>query len=113
MKTYKNEAARLDQMIDELELQRKIEFNALKSKLDDVVDGFKPMNLLTQALVDIRETPDIRRNLLESVVSIAGGYFSKRLLIGNSGSIFKRIIGNVLQFGVTNFISKKIDNKVL
>lgn len=112
MKTYKNESERIDKMIDDLELQRDYELEDLKSSVGDVLNSLKPMNLLNQALVDIRDTPDIRKNILESVISVAGGYFSKKLLFGNTDSIFKKIMGNVVQFGMTNFISKKIDKKI-
>jgi hypothetical protein len=112
MKTFKNQSERLDDLIQEIEEKRNHDLNQMRSQFHLVYNELKPVNLLNQALVDIRETPYVRRNLLESVVSIAGGYLSKRMIMGESNSFFKKILGYGLQYGMTYFISKKIDEKM-
>lgn len=112
MKTYKNQSERLDDLILQMEEKRSSDFVQMRSQFHLVYNELKPVNLLNQALVDIRETPYVRKNLLESVVSIAGGYLSKRMIMGESNSFFKKILGYGLQYGMTYFISKKIDEKL-
>lgn len=112
MKTYKNQSERLDDLILQTQEKRKTELAQMQSQFHQVYNELKPVNLLNQALVDIRETPYVRRNLLESVISIAGGYLSKKMIMGESNSFIKKIMGYALQYGMTHFISKKIDEKM-
>ncbi|WP_339889240.1 hypothetical protein [uncultured Flavobacterium sp.] len=110
MKSYRNQNEELDLAIDELVRQRNLKFDELKQQLALTYESVKPVNLLNQALVDFKESSEIKSNLLQSVVSIAGGYLSKKLLIGKSKSTFKKIAGYILQYGITNFISKNVDS---
>lgn len=110
MKTYKSQNEKLDRAIAELELQRTLKFLELKQQLNLTYESIKPINILKQSLVDFKESTDVKSNLFQSVISIAGGYFSKKLLVGKSHSTFKKIVGYIVQYGVTNFISKKVDS---
>ncbi|CAM3601307.1 hypothetical protein FLGE108171_05295 [Flavobacterium gelidilacus] len=109
MKKHRNQNEKLDRAIAELELQRDLKFVELKQQLSLTYESVKPINILNQSLVDFKESTEVKSNLLQSVLSIAGGYISKKLLVGKSHSTFKKIMGYVVQYGVTNFISKKVD----
>lgn len=98
----------LDKIIASLENKQKHEFLELKNQLDVTYESLKPINIINKTLVDLRNTPDIKHNLVESLISISGGYLSKKLLLGKSNSVFKKILGYVIQYGITNFISKKV-----
>ncbi len=52
-----------------------------------------------------------KRNIFEAIFSIAGGYFSKKIVLGKTNSFGKNILGYLLQFAVTNFISKKVKSE--
>lgn len=108
MKSYKNQNEKLDLAIEQLERQRNLKLDELKQQLNLTYKSLKPVSLLNQVLVDFNESSEVKSNLLQSVVSIAGGYISKKLLIGKSKSTFKKIVGYLLQYGITNFISKKV-----
>ena len=110
MKSYRNQNDELDIAIDKLERQRHLKFIELKQQLNLTYQSVKPINILNQTLTDFKESKQVKSNLLQSVVSLGGGYLSKKLLIGNTHSTFKKILGYVLQYGVTNFISKKVDS---
>lgn len=109
MKKHRNQNEKLDRAIAKLELQRDLKFVELKQQLSLTYESVKPINILNQSLVDFKESTEVKSNLLQSVLSIAGGYISKKLLVGKSHSTFKKIMGYVVQYGVTNFISKKVD----
>ena len=109
MRSYKNQNEELDIAIELLERKRALKFEELKYQLNVTYESVKPINILNQTLIDLKESPGVKSNLFQSAISLAGGYFSKRLLLGKSHSMFKKILGYVLQYGVTNFISKKVD----
>lgn len=110
MKSYKNQNEQLDSAIELLEHKRKLKFYELKQQLAVTYESVKPINILNQTLIDFKESAEVKSNVLQSVLSIAGGYISKKIVLGKTNSTFKKILGYVLQYGVTNFISKKVDS---
>lgn len=110
MKTYKNQNEKLDIAIEELERKRNMQYEEIKLQLTATYESIKPINLIKQGFQDLKESPEVKSSLFQSLLSIAGGYISKKILIGKTNSIFKTILGYALQYGVTNFISKKVDS---
>lgn len=99
---------KLNNAIALLEQRQKQEFQEVKHQFDALVETVKPVNLLNNALKDFN-TPETKTNLINSITSVASGYISRKFLVGESTNIFKKIGGYVLQYAVTNFISKKIN----
>lgn len=110
MTPSRNQIQFLDNAISSLESQRRIEYSELKNQFFETREQFTPINLLNETIKDFGESPVIKTNLFETIISITGGYFSKKLIIGKSNSFMKNLLGYVLQFGVTNFISKKVSS---
>jgi hypothetical protein len=110
MKTYKNQNQELDKAIELLEIKRNIKLEELKNQLSYTYQSVKPINILNQTLQDFKDSTQVKSNLLQSVVSLAGGYASKKLLLGKTSSIFTKLLGYVVQYGVTKFISRKVDS---
>lgn len=108
MKVYKNKNEELDARILALETKQRNEFLALKMELNEAVEQLRPSQLLHRAITDVREAPKAKKSLLEIVLSIAGGYFSKKLIVGKSNNIFKNLLGYAVQYVSTKVISKKI-----
>lgn len=99
---------KLNNAIALLEHKQKEEFQDVKNQFDALIETVKPVNLFNSTLKDFN-TPETKTNLINSVTSIASGYISRKLLVGESTNIFKKLAGYTLQYAVTNFISKKIN----
>lgn len=110
MASYKNQNTLLDETIARLEMERDLKFDELKDQMSITFQSMKPIHLLNGALEDIKEFPEVKSNIVQLVVSLAGGYLSKKLLLGKSKSPFKKILGSLLQYGITNFVSKKVNS---
>lgn len=110
MRPSKNQIQSLEEAISYLENQRKDEFNDLKVQLFKTSEHFRPINLLNQTIKDLGESPVLKTNLFETLISVTGGYVSKRMIIGKSNSFTKKILGYVLQYGATNFISRTVSS---
>jgi hypothetical protein len=48
-------------------------------------------------------------NIIDTSLSLASGYMAKRVIAGVSGNIIRRVLGAVMQYGVTNFLAKNAD----
>ena len=111
MKTSKiNMNATLDEAIVYLESKRERELIDLKNQVDYTIESLKPINLLNDTIASFTGNSETKQSILESILSISGGYFSKKLIMGKSNSFIKKILGYVLQYGVTSFISKKVSD---
>lgn len=108
MPTYKNQNTDLDERIALLEFERDIKLVELKYQLHNTYESVKPLNIVKETVEDFQHSPDAKSHLIKSAVSIAGGYLLKKVLVRNSSSLFKKVLGYALQYGVTNLISKNI-----
>ncbi len=96
----------LKQEIANLELKQAEDQAALKAQFRLTYESLKPINLILNSLKDISSAPDLKGNLINSTLAITAGYFSKKFMVGSTLNPLKQIIGTVLQFGITNLISK-------
>lgn len=53
--------------------------------------------------------PDFKEDIFKTSLSLAAGYFSKKIAIGSTKNPLKLMLGNLLQMGVTNAVSKNAD----
>tara|TARA_R110002096_G_scaffold431563_1_gene646970 strand:- start:10218 stop:10547 length:330 start_codon:yes stop_codon:yes gene_type:complete len=109
MTVYKSKNQELEARIMALENKQKVQFSVLKTELNHAYLQLKPSKLLSRAIEDIKETPKAKKNLFEVLISVAGGYFSKRLIVGKSNSMFKSLFGYTIQYLSTKVISKSIE----
>ncbi|MDX6188428.1 hypothetical protein SGQ83_03625 [Flavobacterium sp. Fl-318] len=104
METYTIDT--LNQRIRLLENRQDREWCAIKEEIDEIRDNLKPLNLIRNTVEEINETVGFKSNLAQSAVSIVIGYLAKKIVVGKSDSKIKNIFGTLLQFAVTNIVSK-------
>jgi len=92
-----------------LELEHEYKGQKLKEEFFQTFESFKPGNLLKGTLKDMVTSPFMIENILINVVGMATGYLSKKIFIGASGNIIRKLLGSVLQFGVTNAVDQHPD----
>ena len=78
----------------------------LKEQFYLTYNSFKPVNLIRRTLKDFTSAPNLVDNLLGIGTGLATGYISKKLIIGGSGNILRKILGSLLQLGVTTIVAK-------
>lgn len=96
----------LNQKIKLLEDRQDTEWCAIKYHIDDLKENLKPINLIRNTVEEINETVGFKSHLAQSAISIGIGYFAKRFIVGKSDSMFKGVLGSIVQLIVTNLVSK-------
>lgn len=109
MKT-KNETDSLNDLIIITEQKRAYELELLKKQLHLVSENLNPVNLIKSVFHEVVASPEIKNNLVNSAIGLSTGFLSKKLLTGNSQNSFKKVLGTLIQFGVTNIVSKHSDD---
>lgn len=97
----------LKSAIAALEKRKEVEEAEIKYELKETYETYKPANILKNTLVEVSSSPKFKHNLLNIALGLGAGYLSRKLVIGRSAGLLKRIVGTALQFGVTSLIAKK------
>jgi hypothetical protein len=101
--------AGLKDAIQLLEIEQADKGRLLKEQFYRTYESFRPVNLLKGTLKDITSSPYLIDNILSTGIGLASGFLSKKVFIGASGNKLRKLIGYVLQFGVTNFVAQHHD----
>jgi hypothetical protein len=81
----------------------------LKEHINVTYNSFKPVNILKNAFNDIVTSPNLINNILGATTLLATGYFSKRIAVGASVGIFRKLLGPLLEIGLVNLVAKNPD----
>jgi len=99
----------LKEAIQILEAEQTAKGLILKEQLYNTYETLKPINILKKTLQDVSASPYLIDNILGSAVGMTSGFLSKRIFVGTSGSLLRKLLGSILQFGVTNVVAQHTD----
>jgi|ERR1043165_288157 hypothetical protein len=91
----------------ELEQTREAEGKALRRQFDFAYESAKPVNLIKKAFTDLSFLNKIESNTVNVSALHAGGYVSKKLIVGTSASPFRKLLHSVLMLAVTKAVEQK------
>ena len=97
--------AQLKTAIAQVQIKNEEQKIILRQQFNEVIESLKPVNLLKSTVKDIAESPGIAKAAIGTTVAIGAGVLTKKMIVGNSTSIFKRILGGVMEFVVANGIA--------
>ena len=89
-----------------LETKREDEAANIKIQLLETYEGLKPINLIKKVINEATSSDVIKSSLITTGVGLVAGFFSKKAVEGESKNPFKKLLGNVAMFGITNLIAK-------
>ena len=101
-----NNAADLKAAIERLESKNLVQKNIITEQYHSTIESLKPMNLLKSSFSKVVRAPGLVENILNATVGLGAGFLSKKVLIGKSTSILKKLLGNAVEFGVAGLVTK-------
>jgi hypothetical protein len=99
-------SAGLKDAIQLLEAQQEIKEQLFKEQLFITYESLKPLNLLKHSLKELSSSPYLIDNISGSAMGLVSGFLSKKIFVGASGNLIRKLIGSILQFGVTNIVAQ-------
>jgi len=102
-------AAELKIAIQTLKFEQEIQGKLLKEEFLITIESLKPVNIIKNTLHDITQSPYLIDNVLGAVTGLVSGYLSKKIAVGTSHNLIRKMVGAFLQFGVTNLVAKNTD----
>lgn len=101
-----NTIIELEERIQMLDKKQAQEILGIKVEFTQFVENIKPINILKKAFKNIIESPNLKSNILDTTMSVVAGYLSKKVVTGSSENPFRKLIGTIIQTGVTLAVSK-------
>ena len=92
-----------------LEVEQASKGQLLKEQLSVVYESLMPVNILRNTLKKFFGKSDLIENLSGSAMGLASGLLMKKIFIGKSGNAFKKLIGSLLQMGISNIVTLNSD----
>jgi hypothetical protein len=89
-----------------LEEQQAVQGLVLKEQFSTVLESLKPINLIKSTFSQLKSSPDFFDGMLSTTVGLAAGYLSKKTLVGSSANVIRKLLGTLMQFGITTMIAK-------
>jgi hypothetical protein len=108
MQTISNSDA-LKESIMILEAEQSLKGQALKQQFLLTYESLKPINLIRGAIHEFTESPSGIDNIFGTGVGLLTGFLSKKVFVGTSLNLFRKLIGSFLQFGVANLVANHPD----
>jgi len=99
--------AGLKEAIRQLEYKRLDQEQLLKEQFILTRESLKPVNLIKNTFSEVVTSPLLISNVLGTAIGLSAGYFSKKLFIGTSVNLLKKLFGSILQLGITTIIANK------
>ena len=91
--------------IQQLEVEHYTKGEQLKEQLKDTLSSLRPINLIKDAVRDAVSSPYLLEDLVFGVLSLSTGFLAKRMVFGASNNIIKKILGFILQMGVSRSVT--------
>ena len=102
-------ARELSDTIRLLEERQAVQGQVLKQQFFVVIESIRPVNIIKNTLKEVVSTNDLVSNILSTTLGLTAGYISNKTVIGASGNLLRKLLGTLLQFGVTTLIVKNPD----
>lgn len=99
----------LDQRIGDLEKQIDGEKIAFREQFHELKESLKPGNIIKDAFKEVSQSEDLKSHIANFAITIAAGALSRKIMVGSSTNLIRKVLGSVVQFGVSSLVSRKAD----
>lgn len=93
-----------------LERRQYEEGKLLSEQFSIAYESMKPINVLRKMFNEIASPSKSKDDLIQAGTSLLSGYISRKMLVRSSKNPLLRLAGVLVQYGVTNFVSKNSES---
>jgi len=99
--------AELIEAIQVLETEQAGHLYQMREKFGHTVESLRPVNIIGSSLKGMVSSPNLANNILGVAIGLFTGYLSRKAMFaGVANSKYRRILGNVLQYGVASVVAR-------
>jgi len=78
----------------------------LKEQAHITFVSLKPVNFLQDTIIDFASQSDLKENIFDGIAGVITSFLSKKLIVGTTNSPVKKLVGTLLQVGITALVTK-------
>ena len=104
----KNRAA-LQAVRKELEDKRERERQGIVDSFHGITDSLRPLQLIKRAYNKVQLPAGLAGNVVKVIAAVGIGFVSKKLLLGKSSGLIKKIGGLLIELGLADLLTKKTE----
>lgn len=97
----------LQKAIQQLEVEREFQGMQLKKDFQIALSNLNPFNILKGTLEKATSTPLLFDNIISTIVGLATGFLTKKIVVGKSHNKLRVLLGSIVQYGVLNFVGQQ------
>jgi hypothetical protein len=102
----RDESFALNEKIYLLELKQADELLIMREQFYIAYESLKPINLIKNTFGQVISSPEIKNDLFSTIIGLSTGYLTRKIVIGGTAGPLKKVTGLLLQFAVTNLVSR-------
>lgn len=96
----------LEERIAFLEMRKKLEMQQIDAEIDAFKESLKPSNLIRSTFRSVRQSPEIKNDLLHGAIGLATGFLANKVLLSKLHGPWKTIASLLIQAGFVNVAVK-------
>ena len=97
------------QRIEELEQKRSLHRTEIKQQIDIIHASIQPVNLINNSLDKLIHSKQLKINLVDIAIGATSGLIAKKLIVRDSNSISKELLGDAVQLFVAKEATQHSD----
>ena len=98
-------SADLKEAIQDLKNRKQLEKKQLVESFEGFKESLKPINLLKSTFNSVKETPGLGGLVVNTTLGMGVGLLSKRLMVGKSAGLLKKLFGSAVELGVAGLVA--------
>jgi hypothetical protein len=102
-------AIELETAIAALESENAIRALQIKEEFELAVEKLSPLFAVTKTLNNVASSSNLLGTTLGTAFGIISGYLSRKLYVRGSDSLFRKVMGIAIQFGITNLAANNFE----
>ncbi len=102
----KNRAS-LVSVIAALEEKRNRERQGIEDSFHSITESLRPLQLIKRAYNKVQLPAGLAGNVVKVISAVGIGFVSKKLLLGKSNGLIKKMAGLLIELGVADLLMKK------
>jgi hypothetical protein len=96
----------LKKAISLLKIEQALKGNALKEQFQQTYESLKPVSILKSLARDTIASPNLIVTILTTSIGLATGFYAKKIIVGASAGIIRKLMGSAVSSGVTSIIAR-------
>jgi hypothetical protein len=103
------EIEQLEEKILLLERQKKQAWIQFNEQIQISIEELQPFQQIKNSITNFTSSVELKREIIPSLISIAAGMLTNKLVVGKSKNPIQIMAGSIVQFGITQLLIKNKD----